>query len=129
VVVLDTHAWLWWVDDPDRLSAQARDAIVAADAVGVASISCWEIGMLAVTGRLSLDRDVALWVRQALAQPGLVAVPLSPKVALEAALLQRDGFVGDPADRLIYATAREAGAALVTRDERLREFDPRGTIW
>ncbi len=53
---------------------------------------------------------------------------LTPATATEAALLG-DEFPSDPADRLIYATARSEGAALVTRDSTLREFDPRATIW
>lgn len=129
MVVLDTHAWIWWVDDPSRLSPRARAAISEAEPVGVAAISCWELGMLSLSGRVALDRDPSRWVRQALAQPGVIAIPLSPKVAVDAALLERDGFVSDPADRLIYATARDVGARLVTRDARLREFDRRGTVW
>jgi PIN domain nuclease of toxin-antitoxin system len=129
VLVLDTHAWIWWADDPARLSPAARDAIAAADPIGVPAISCWEVAMLAQAGRVGFDRDVATWIRQALAQPGVVALPLSPKVAVDAALLSAAGFPGDPADRLIYAAARDEGVLLVTRDERIREFDPRGTIW
>jgi PIN domain nuclease of toxin-antitoxin system len=129
MVVLDTHAWLWWADAPERLSTRARDAIQGSDAIGVCSISCWEAAMLALRGRVGFDRDVGDWIRQALAAPGVVALSLTPKTAVAAALLEQDGFVADPADRLIYATAREAGAPLVTRDERLRSFDPRGTLW
>jgi PIN domain nuclease of toxin-antitoxin system len=127
--VLDTHAWIWLIDDPARLSSRAREAIAEADPIGVAAISWWELGALSLSGRLTLDRDASRWARQALAQPGMLAIPLTPKIALDAALLEREGFVSDPADRLIYATARDAGAPLVTRDERLREFDARGTIW
>ncbi len=129
MVVLDTHAWLWLTDDPARLSSRAREAIAEADPIGVAAISCWELGMLSLSGRLTLDRDASRWVRQALAQPGIAAMPLTPKIALDAALLEREGFASDPADRLIYATARDSGARLVTRDARIREFDPRGTVW
>lgn len=85
--------------------------------------------MLAVRGRVSFDRDVSRWVRQALSRPGVEVLALAPRAAVAAALLEGEGFVGDPADRLIYATAREEGARLVTRDSRLRGFDPRGTIW
>ena len=129
MVVLDTHAWLWSVADPDRLSEVARDAIEASDTVGVATISCWEVAMLALRRRIELDRELARWIRQALAQPGTLALPLMPSVAVEAALLERQGFGGDPADRIIYATARDRGAPLVTRDAGMREFDPRGTLW
>lgn len=129
MVVLDTHAWVWMTDDPTRLSPRAADAIAEADPIGVAAISCWELGMLSLGGRLTLDRDASLWVRQALAQPGILALPLTPKIALDAALLEGEGFANDPADRLIYATARDSGARLVTRDARIRAFDPRGTVW
>jgi PIN domain nuclease of toxin-antitoxin system len=129
VIVLDTHAWVWWVAAPDRLSGPARRAVEGAEAVGVAAISCWEVAMLALRKRIALDRELSRWIRQALAQPGIAALPITPQIALEAALLEREGFGGDPADRLIYATARDTGATLVTRDQRLREFDPRGTVW
>jgi PIN domain nuclease of toxin-antitoxin system len=129
MVVLDTHAWLWWVADRSRLSSHAAAAIEQAGSIGVAAISCWEVAMLVLRGRIELDRDLARWVRQALAQEGVVALPLTPPVALAAALLEREEFAGDPADRMIYATAREAGARLITRDARIREFDPRGTLW
>lgn len=129
MVVLDTHAWIWWTADPERLSPAARAAADEADSVGIAAISCWELGMLALRGRITLDRDPARWVRQALARPGVVALPLGPKIAVAAALLEGEGLNGDPADRMIYATARDAGAKLVTRDRRLREFDLRATIW
>jgi PIN domain nuclease of toxin-antitoxin system len=129
VVVLDTHAWLWWTDARERLSDTAREVIGEAPARGVPAICCWELAMLVVKGRIALGRDTRTWIRQALGQPGIVALPLSPKVAVDAALLDRDEFEGDPADRLIYATARDQGSPLVTRDARLRAFDPRGTVW
>jgi PIN domain nuclease of toxin-antitoxin system len=129
LIVLDTHAWIWWVAEPARLSDRARETIAAAGALGVATISCWEVAMLALRGRIEMDRDPNSWIRSALAQPAIVALPLTPPVAVDAALLETKGFAGDPADRLIYATARNEGATLVTRDSRMREFDPRGTLW
>jgi PIN domain nuclease of toxin-antitoxin system len=129
VIVLDTHAWLWWVAEPQRLSHGAREAIDRTERLGIATISCWEIAMLVEAGRIELDRAIELWVEQALADPRTRSLPLTSSVAVRAALLGRDRFVGDPADRIIYATAREAGASLVTRDGAIREFDTRGTIW
>ena len=70
MIVLDTHAWIWWRADPGRLSVSAARAIADADRIGVSSISVWELGMLIRRGRISLDRDVAHWVRQALADAG-----------------------------------------------------------
>jgi PIN domain nuclease of toxin-antitoxin system len=128
MVVVDTHVWLWWMAAPDRLSRAATAAIEEADAIGVCAVSCWEVAMLTTRGRIKLDREPPVWLRQALGQEGVVALPLMPAVATDAALLD-PSFPGDPADRFIYSTARSEGAPLVTRDQRLREFDPRGTIW
>ncbi|MCB0876758.1 MAG: type II toxin-antitoxin system VapC family toxin [Solirubrobacterales bacterium] len=127
-VLLDTHAWIWWAAEPERLSDRAATAIAAAGTVLLASISCWEVAMLAAKDRVRFDRPVERWIRQALARPGLAAVPLTPRVATAAGVLPAS-FPGDPADRMIYATARAEGAELITRDGRLREFDPRGTRW
>jgi PIN domain nuclease of toxin-antitoxin system len=103
-------------------------AIDAADRIGVSSISVWELGMLVRRGRLSLDRDVVRWVRQALAHERVDVLSPGAEVALAAALLD-DGFPGDPADRLIYASARHAGASLVSRDARIARFDPARVVW
>jgi len=129
VIVLDTHAWLWWVAEPERLSRGAREAIDRSERLGVATISCWEVAMLVEAGRIELDRTVEVWIEQALADARTQSLPLTSAVTVRAALLGREEFVGDPADRIIYATARDAGASLVTRDTVLRAFDPRGTVW
>jgi PIN domain nuclease of toxin-antitoxin system len=128
VIVLDTHVWLWWSSDPDRLSAAARAAIAEASEVGICTISCWELTMLARRGRIELDRMPADWVRRGLAQNNVKSVPLTAEDAVAAASVA-DTFAGDPADRIIYSTARRLGARLVTRDERLRLFDPQRTLW
>ena len=49
-------------------------------------------------------------------------MPLLPEIAVTAGMLDGKEFPGDPADRMIYATARAAGLALATRDERLRAY-------
>ena len=129
MIVLDTHAWLWWTAEPAKLSLPAQDAIDHADRIGIATVSCWEVAMLAEAGRIALDRSSGVWIEQALADARTQSLPLTSTVAVQAALLGREGFVGDPADRIIYATARDAGARLVTRDKSLRKFDRRATIW
>jgi PIN domain nuclease of toxin-antitoxin system len=129
LIVLDTHAWLWWMSDPKRLSRPATKALAEATSIGVSTLSAWEIAMLTVRKRITLDRDAGLWVRQALAQPLMQALPPSPEVAVEAALLDARRFPGDPVDRLIYATARAMRAPLITRDEAIRAFDPVTTLW
>jgi PIN domain nuclease of toxin-antitoxin system len=117
VIVLDTHAWIWWVDGSKKLPARTRRRVDRAAAVGVCAISCWEVGRLVVHGRLKLDRQVREWVDSALRTPRVELLALDPDVAVAAASL--GAFGGDPADHMIVATAREKRAALVTADERI----------
>jgi PIN domain nuclease of toxin-antitoxin system len=126
LIVLDTHVWLWSVDAPQRLSTPARRAIERADRIGVPTMSVMELAGLVQRGRLELDVPVRAWVRDALARDRVEPLQLTTEVALDAAQLS---FEGDPADRIIYATARAADAQLVTRDARLRAFDPELTLW
>lgn len=128
MIVLDTHAWLWHVAAPERLSARARAAVEGADQLGVCAISCWEVAMLERRGRIALDRDVRDWIGRALADERVVPLALSPEIAIDAALIP-DAFTGDPADRIVYATARAHGARLVTKDAALRRYDARTTVW
>lgn len=130
MIVLDTHAWLWWLSDPGRLSRPAADAIAQAQRIGVSTLSCWEVVMLVDRGRIALDRPVSHWVRAALrADDRVQALAPDADVAVRAGLLAGEGFHGDPADRFIYATALAAGAKLVTRDRALRGFDGARTVW
>jgi PIN domain nuclease of toxin-antitoxin system len=128
MIVLDTHAWVWWNARPEGLSKRARQAIDEAKEVGASPITCWEIAMLVAKGRLTLDRDVLLWVRRALARDRVRLLPLSPAIAVAAANLPRT-FQGDPADRLIVATALDAVAPLVTRDRHIRDAGVVEAIW
>ena len=128
MIVLDTHAWLWHVAAPERLSARARAAVEGADQLGVCAISCWEVAMLERRGRIALDRDVRDWVGRALGAAHVVSLALSPEIAVDAALVP-GAFPGDPADRIVYATARAHGARLVTKDAALRRYDAKTTVW
>ncbi|MHB8764564.1 MAG: PIN domain-containing protein, partial [Deferrisomatales bacterium] len=84
-MVLDTHAWLWWVSDPGKLSATARAAIdraaTAANLV-VSSISAWEVDILVKKGRLVLTMDVQDWVRKSEALPALRFKPVDNSIAV-----------------------------------------------
>ncbi len=84
--------------------------------------------MLVSKGRLQLDRDVLLWIRQALALPRVTLIPLSPEIAVTSTTLG-PGFPGDPADRILAATALRLRTPLVTRDRRLRSLKTLSTIW
>lgn len=128
MIVLDTHAWLWYAGDPGRLSAKARASIAAARDLAVSAISCWELAMLCEQGRLRLNPDTRLGIREALSAERIRAVAVSDSIATEAGLLGPD-FHGDPADRIIVATALELRATLVTKDIRIRKSRRVSTVW
>jgi PIN domain nuclease of toxin-antitoxin system len=128
VIVVDTHAWLWWVNGEAALSEPARRTIERADTIGVATISAMEVAALVRLGKIELDIDARPWVAQALGLERVLELPLTADVAVEAGSFG-DDFVGDSADRIIYATAIVFGSKLVTRDRFLRAYDPARTVW
>ena len=129
-VVLDTHALVWLVDGDRRLPAAARKRITAAaqnSQVWVSAITPWEVAMLVAKGRLNLNRDAMDWVDAALALPGLRLAPIEPTIAVASTRLPGE-LHGDPADRLIVATARHLGATLVTADAQLLAYGSLGYV-
>jgi len=130
-VVVDTHALLWWQASSDRLSAKARESIIAADQVVVPSICCWEVAMLVSKGRVQLDRPVIDWIHDLLGVPEVVSADVTAVIAANAGLL--DEFHGDPADRLIVATATNLSLPLITKDRNMHEFAQQSgsltTVW
>jgi len=127
MIVLDTHAWIWWTSSPGKLSRRARAAIDAGGDLLVPAISCWEVAMLVAKKRLELDRDVLVWIRQALAQARVEIAPLVPEIAVQSAALGE--FQGDPADRLIVATALHHRAVVLSKDERIRTCELIDVVW
>jgi len=116
-VLLDTHVLRWWSSEPDRLSDDATRAVTMADELAVASITWFELAWLAQHERIIVAIPIRSWLEE-LAE--LVrTVSTTPAIAATAVSLP-SSFPGDPADRLIYATAIEQGWSLVTRDDRLR---------
>jgi PIN domain nuclease of toxin-antitoxin system len=125
LLLLDTHIWLWaQLGLVDQLSRGALSAIRRAESAGrlrVSVISIWELGMLAKHGRISLPMDVRTWVREAFTKPGLSLASLTPEIALESSDLP-GALHGDPADRILAATARILRATLLTKDQRLLDY-------
>ena len=116
-VVLDSHVVQWWSAEPDRISSSASRAIVEADELMVADISWFELAWLARNERIVVTIPLNAWLQQLAGQ--VRTLPVTPAIAATAVNLPST-FPGDPADRLIYATAIEHGLRLITKDERLR---------
>lgn len=129
MILLDTHVLIWLAAERERLSAPALEAIESELEPAIALVSAQEIAYLTVRGRLTMDRPVTTWIVDALGILGAVAIPPTVSGSIRAGSLDPNRFHGDPIDRLIYATAVEHDALLVTADERLRQFDPQRTVW
>lgn len=130
-LLLDTHVWVWLMNGDEVLeSSEARPQLEeTAQGAGllVCAISVWELGMLEAKGRLSFSLDGEQWVRRALSAPGISLAPLTPEIALASSRLP-DAFHGDPADRIIAATARQIGASLATRDRQIITYGEKGYL-
>ena len=121
--LLDTHAWVWLVrGDPQ---AKPIASLPAGTVLGLASISVWEVGMLEAKGRLVLQPDARTWVQAA--SSGLRLLPLDAEAALLASRLPGQ-MHGDPADRIIVATAQILKVHLLTADTRILQYAGQGHL-
>jgi PIN domain nuclease of toxin-antitoxin system len=127
-ILLDTHVVHWWSAEPERVSARAAAAIEAADELAVAAVTWFELAWLAQNGRIALTIPLRSWLELLARQVRTLGI--TPAIASTAVELPAS-FPGDPADRLIYATAVEHGCRLVTKDARLRrQRQPRAVaLW
>jgi PIN domain nuclease of toxin-antitoxin system len=131
VILLDTHVLVWLVVETRRLSRPALAAIRRArrgDGVAIAAISLWELAELFARGSLRASGTVEASVRLVVQSAHAVVKPITPDIAALATQFPPD-YPRDPADRLIGATARAEGLALVTRDDRIRQSTLLKTIW
>jgi PIN domain nuclease of toxin-antitoxin system len=131
VIVLDTHALVWWAAASDELSDSARAAIereLQGGQIVVSAISAWEIAMLVERERLVLAMDVDTWLATIADIDAVRFLPVDTDIATKSVHLPGD-FHKDPADRMIVATARKLAAPLVTRDEKIRAYPHVKTIW
>jgi PIN domain nuclease of toxin-antitoxin system len=115
--MLDTHVIHWWSAEPDRISRAATKALNDADELAVAVISWFELAWLANRERIIVTVPIRSWL-EGLARE-VRTVSITPAIA-DTAISLPSSFPGDPADRLIYATAIEHGWRLITKDRKLR---------
>ena len=121
-VLLDTHVWIWWLTEPRHLPARERttlDRLAATRDIGLSAISLWEAQMLHARGRLQLPVTFGRWLSLAAAPETVTVVPLDAAVVTTIELLP-SSFHGDPADRLIVATALAHGLPVATHDTAIR---------
>lgn len=131
MIVLDTHVLIWWLDDPSKLSTRARRAIRRSAADGsviVSAISLFEISTLLRRGRLQLAVEGRQWFAALTSLPELRIEPVTADIAWLGGA-DDDHLPGDPADRIIAATAHALSCKLVTADRKLRSAGFVEVVW
>lgn len=126
MIVLDTHAVLWWTLEPQRLSKAAQRAINHADSLGVPAIVFWEVALLTRKRRIRLGATALEWTRDVCSLSRVEALDLTPEIAVLAESL---AMQADPADRFIVGTALHHNAALVSGDEAIHAAKLVTIIW
>ena len=127
-LLIDTHVLVWIVFAEPHIKSSTLEAIEEASmdhSLFLSPISLWEIALKHSRGKLNLDRPIRDWLHHALSIANLNLVPITPSIAAECAELPST-FHGDPADRIIAATARAEGFTLVTHDKILLQLSRQG---
>lgn len=123
MILLDTHIWVWWIDDNRELKKRHKELINENkdEGLGVSSISCWEVAKLVEYGRLELACTLEEWMDKALFHPEIQLIELTPKIAMESTKLPGN-FHSDPADQIIVATSRIYNIPILTVDKPILDY-------
>jgi PIN domain nuclease of toxin-antitoxin system len=122
MLLLDTHVWLWWLDDNPQLGPQARAAIGRTDSeIWVSAASAWEIAMKVALGRLDLGEPPEICLPRELKRSGFRPLAVAVDHAVGVARLPLHHR--DPFDRLLVAQAQLEGLTIVTSDPRIAKYD------
>jgi len=122
MIILDTHIWIWWVDENPKLSSKNREIIQnqQANGLGISIISCWEIAKLVEKNRLDLATSLEEWLQISVNYHQIQVLDLTLPIILESTRLS--GFHADPSDQIIVATAKINGLSLITQDEKILNY-------
>jgi PIN domain nuclease of toxin-antitoxin system len=117
-LLLDTHIWIWALNEPGQLSAKVRRALQKpANELYLSPVSIWEARHLERRGRIRLRQSFDVWVHQALERTPMQEAPFTIAVATAAAMIELPQ--PDPGDVFLAATAITFGLTLVTGDRQL----------
>lgn len=129
-LLLDTHVLIWLMDSGRILSSETRQLIKSTckqHRLLVTAVSVWEIALLHSKGRVSLNKPLQQWLKRIESLPYIKMIALTPEIAIESCELPGE-FHGDPADRMIVATARILGVPLITRDQKILAYGQKAYI-
>ena len=126
-LILDTHVFIWWVTNPDKLSSRVFDELKNThNDLFLSAVSIWEIVVKVRLGKLEIDGDLSEHVKGQVEQNGLLQLSLSPEHVYKLDALE--DIHKDPFDRLLVAQSLYEGARLVTKDEHIQRYEVE-TIW
>ncbi|MBE8985648.1 type II toxin-antitoxin system VapC family toxin [Nostoc sp. LEGE 12450] len=128
MIVLDTHIWVWWVQNDSQLTQKQQQWLqnYESDGLGISILSCWEVAKLVEKKRLILPVDIDKWLEAALAYPGVQLLNLSLPIIVDST--QLNGFHSDPFDQMIVATARFYNCLLLTADAKILNYSDVQTL-
>ena len=129
--LLDTHIWIWWNMHPVKLSNRVLSLLVESgryEELLLSAISPWEFSKLLEKKRIGISCNPEEWIEKALDTPKLRLVPLTPTIACRSTYLPQP-FNGDPADKIIVATAREENATILTKDRIIQKYSHVKSLW
>lgn len=130
-VLLDTHVWLWLTQGTDRLDEtiglRAIESARKSGGIYLSIISIWEVGMLVAKGRYRIRQELKDWVDAALDVRGLIVHPMTVGIAMNCTRLPGQ-IHGDPADRILVATARELDIPIITADAAIMAYSHDGHV-
>jgi PIN domain nuclease of toxin-antitoxin system len=131
MLILDTHVWIWLINGDEKIRKAGFltpiNNALKSHSIIIPAICTWEISMLVAKNRISLTENTLEWINKASSAPGISIFPLSPEVAYESTILPGE-FHGDPADRMIVATARVTNGTLLTFDRQMINYAKKGYI-
>lgn len=131
MILLDTHAWVWFISNPEKLSKKAEKSIKKAtkeNEILISSISAWEVALLVSKKRLELTMDVSDWISSSEKLPFIRFIPIDNGIAVRSVYLPKP-LHNDPADRIIISTSMKYGAPIITMDEKILNFPHVQSIW
>ncbi len=128
MIILDTHIWVWWVNEDPRLTKKYLDWIdeYQSQGLGISIISCWEVAKLVELNRINLSIPVDEWLTAALAYPGIERIELTIPIIVESTKLI--GFHRDPSDQIIVATSKVYDCPLMTADTKIITYPNVNTL-
>jgi len=129
--LLDTHTWIWWNMNPEKLSKKVEMIIQSPggyDELLLSAISTWEFSKLLEKKRIGISCNPEDWIAAALDMPKLRVIPLNPIIAYRSTVLPKP-FHDDPADQIIVASAREENAIILTKDQKILMYKHVKSLW